>query len=48
MAFDDLYQEIILDHYRNPRNAAKLDDVPDEMVHERTPSRSRCTWTTRA
>ena len=34
MAFDDLYQEIILDHYRNPRNAAKLDDVPDEMVHE--------------
>lgn len=34
MAFDDLYQEIILDHYRNPRNAATLDDVPDEMVHE--------------
>ncbi len=34
MAFDDLYQEIILDHYRNPRNAAKLDDVSDEMVHE--------------
>jgi nitrogen fixation NifU-like protein len=34
VAFDDLYQEIILDHYRNPRNAATLDDVPDEMVHE--------------
>ena len=34
MAFDDLYQEIILDHYRNPRNAAKLDDVPAEQVHE--------------
>jgi nitrogen fixation NifU-like protein len=34
MAFDDLYQEIILDHYRNPRNAAKLDQVPDTAVHE--------------
>jgi nitrogen fixation NifU-like protein len=34
MAFDDLYQEIILDHYRNPRNAEKLPDVSDELVHE--------------
>ncbi len=34
MAFDDLYQEIILDHYRNPRNAARLDNVPDSAVHE--------------
>ena len=34
MAFDDLYQEIILDHYRNPRNSADLSDVPDELVHE--------------
>ncbi len=24
---DDLYQEIILDHYRNPRNQNKLDSV---------------------
>lgn len=34
MAFDDLYQEIILDHYRNPRNAEALPDVSDELVHE--------------
>lgn len=34
MAFDDLYQEIILDHYRNPRNAADLDHVSAENVHE--------------
>jgi nitrogen fixation NifU-like protein len=34
MAFDDLYQEIILDHYRNPRNAASLDHVTDAAVHE--------------
>ena len=34
MAFDDLYQEIILDHYRNPRNAAKLDYVPESAAHE--------------
>ncbi len=34
MAFDDLYQEIILDHYRNPRNAADLSFVPEENVHE--------------
>jgi nitrogen fixation protein NifU and related proteins len=34
VAFDDLYQEIILDHYRNPRNAAKLDYLPETAVHE--------------
>ncbi len=32
--FDELYQEIILDHYRRPRGAARLDDVPDEDAHE--------------
>ena len=32
MALDDLYQEILLDHYKNPRNQGKLDDadVPSE------------------
>ena len=34
MAFDDLYQEIILDHYRKPRNTADLSDVSQENVHE--------------
>ena len=34
MAFDDLYQEILLDHYRNPRNAAVLDHISDENLHE--------------
>jgi nitrogen fixation protein NifU and related proteins len=34
VAFDDLYQEIILDHYRNPRNAARLDQLPESSVHE--------------
>ena len=34
MAFDDLYQEIILDHYRNPRNSADLTFISDENVHE--------------
>jgi len=33
-AFDDLYQEIVLDHYRSPRNKARLDHVPESMVHE--------------
>jgi nitrogen fixation NifU-like protein len=32
--FDDLYQEIVLDHYRSPRNKARLDKVPESMVHE--------------
>jgi nitrogen fixation NifU-like protein len=34
MAFDDLYQEIILDHYRNPRNSADLSHLSEENVHE--------------
>ncbi len=34
MAFEDLYQEIILDHYRHPRNFAVLDEVSDENIHE--------------
>ncbi len=33
-AFDDLYQEIVMDHYRSPRNAAKLDHIPQSMAHE--------------
>ena len=34
MAFDDLYQEIILDHYRHPRNSADLSGISDENLHE--------------
>jgi nitrogen fixation NifU-like protein len=34
VAFDDLYQEIILDHYRNPRNSADLSFISEENVHE--------------
>ena len=34
MAFDDLYQEIILDHYKHPRNSSDLSALPDEHVHE--------------
>ena len=33
-AFDELYQEIVMDHYRSPRNAARLDHIPQAMVHE--------------
>ncbi len=33
-AFDDLYQEIIMDHYRSPRGREKLDFVPQSMAHE--------------
>ncbi len=32
MTFDDLYQEIILDHYKHPRNFADLSGLSD--VHE--------------
>jgi nitrogen fixation NifU-like protein len=32
--FEELYQEIILDHYRSPRGAARLDHIPDSAVHE--------------
>ena len=33
-SFDDLYQEIVMDHYRTPRGAANLDHVPDSLRHE--------------
>jgi nitrogen fixation NifU-like protein len=33
-AFDELYQEIVMDHYRKPRNAALLDHIPQAMAHE--------------
>jgi nitrogen fixation protein NifU and related proteins len=33
-AFDDLYQEIIMDHYRTPRGKAALDEIPESMAHE--------------
>jgi nitrogen fixation NifU-like protein len=37
MALDDLYQEIILDHYRSPRNrASELENV-DVHVHHSNP-----------
>jgi len=34
MAFDDLYQEIILNHAKNPRNKENLDFIPDDQIHE--------------
>ena len=34
MALEDLYQEIILDHARHPRNSAVLDHIPDSLAHE--------------
>jgi nitrogen fixation NifU-like protein len=30
----ELYQEILLDHYRHPRGAARLDHVPQARAHE--------------
>jgi nitrogen fixation protein NifU and related proteins len=32
--FDELYQEIILDHYRSPRGAARLDHIPESAILE--------------
>ena len=34
MDFDELYQEIILDHYRHPRNKCDLGHIPDSHLHE--------------
>lgn len=34
MGFEDLYQEIILDHYRHPRNFADSSELAAETVHE--------------
>ena len=33
---DDIYREIILDHYRNPRNKGKL-PLADISVHDSNP-----------
>ena len=33
---DDIYREIILDHYRNPRNKGKLQDA-DVIIHDSNP-----------
>ncbi len=37
MSFDDLYHEIILDHYRSPRNRASELDGADVHVHHSNP-----------
>ncbi|MGH7451497.1 MAG: Fe-S cluster assembly sulfur transfer protein SufU, partial [bacterium] len=37
MSLDALYQEIILDHFKNPRNFGKLDG-PATGVHHENPS----------
>lgn len=34
MSMEDLYQDIILDHYRHPRNYVLLDHIPDSQAHE--------------
>ena len=34
MDLTELYQEILLDHYRRPRGAARLDHVPRAKAHE--------------
>ena len=31
---DDLYMEIILDHYKSPRNRADLSHIGEDLVHE--------------
>lgn len=33
MSLDDLYREVILDHYRNPRNKHGLDPATIELTH---------------
>ncbi|HET7642110.1 MAG TPA: SUF system NifU family Fe-S cluster assembly protein [Nitrososphaeraceae archaeon] len=33
---DDIYREIILDHYRNPRNKGKINN-PDVVIHDSNP-----------
>ena len=30
--FDEMYQEVIIDHYKNPRNKAKLTSFTDETL----------------
>jgi nitrogen fixation NifU-like protein len=36
MALDDLYQEILLDHYKNPRNQGKMDNA-DVQISAKNP-----------
>jgi len=33
MSLDDLYREVILDHYRNPRNKRGLDGADIDLAH---------------
>ena len=33
MSLDDLYREVILDHYRNPRNKRGLDGADIDLMH---------------
>ncbi len=33
MSLDDLYREVILDHYRNPRNKRPLDGADIDLLH---------------
>ncbi|MEM5948760.1 Fe-S cluster assembly sulfur transfer protein SufU [Spirochaetia bacterium 38H-sp] len=33
MQFNDLYQEILLDHYKHPRNRRDLSHIPDSHLH---------------
>ena len=33
MSLDDLYREVILDHYRNPRNKRGLDGAEIDLAH---------------
>jgi nitrogen fixation NifU-like protein len=33
MSLDELYREVILDHYRNPRNKRRLDPADIELTH---------------
>jgi nitrogen fixation NifU-like protein len=33
MSLDDLYREVILDHYRNPRNKRPLPDADIDLAH---------------
>jgi len=33
MSLDDLYREVILDHYRNPRNKRSLPDADIDLAH---------------
>lgn len=37
MELDDLYQDIILDHYRNPRHAGRVSDA-DMLIDEENPT----------